>query len=74
MNKHRDAVLAKNDMLSKMQKDGVIPEDFLKVCVKYHSLEYIRHFEEIIYELIYRRLRHNNEKQVTAINASFELA
>ena len=45
---------------------------FLKTCISYKSLEYINSFEEILFELIYRRHRFNNEVQVATISSAYE--
>jgi len=42
--------------------EGQIDPEFKEVCINYHSLEYISNFEQILFELIYRILRHNNSK------------
>ena len=78
MVEHRRKEIEKNKLLTKLfeQKGGAqeseVWDNFLQNCVSYKSLEYINSFEEILFELIYRRLRFNNDVQVSAINAQFE--
>ena len=47
---------------------------FIDNCISYRSLTYIDSFEVALFELIYRRLRHNNHVQKSNINKQFELA
>ena len=78
MVKHRKKEIEKNNHLATLfeLKEGAKGRDvwkkFLENCVSYKSLEYINSLEEILFELIYRRLRFNNDVQVSAINAQFE--
>ena len=78
MVEHRRKEIEKNNHLATLfeQKEGAkeseVWERFLENCVSYKSLVYINSFEEILFELIYRRLRFNNDVQVAAINSQFE--
>ena len=46
----------------------------MQVCVTYDTLEYINHFEQIVFELIYSRLRDKNEKQMMLIIENLAMA
>ena len=61
MKKHRDSVEKKNEIFSGLTRDSSL-EDFKKVCITYQSLQFVSDFEEILFEMIYRRLRHNDDK------------
>ena len=37
-----------------------VSQDFIDSCVEHNQLEYVNAFEEVIYEIIYRRELHNN--------------
>ena len=46
----------------------------MQVCITYDTLEYINHFEQIVFELIYSRLRDKNEKQMMLIIENLAMA
>ena len=37
-----------------------VSQDFIDSCVEHNQLEYVNAFEEVVYEIVYRRERHNN--------------
>lgn len=41
-------------------------QDFIDSCVEHNQLEYVNAFEEVVYEIVYRRERHNND--LTAVD------
>ena len=47
-------------------------DEFVKNCIIYNQLEYVNAFEEVIYELIYRRERHKNQCAVFYAQKNFE--
>lgn len=47
-------------------------DEFVKSCIIYNQLEYVNAFEEVIYELIYRRERHKNQCAVFYAQKNFE--
>ena len=49
-----------------------VGDDFVKSCIIYDQLEYVNAFEEVIYELIYRRERHKNQCAVFYAQKNFE--
>ena len=46
-------------------------QDFIDSCVEHNQLEYVNAFEEVVFKIIHRRERHNNDlfaKDMAAFN------
>ena len=52
--------------------DESVENEFVKNCIIYNQLEYVNAFEEVIYELIWRRERHKNQCAVFYAQKNFE--
>ena len=50
-----------------------ISPEFIECCVVHNQLEYVNAFEEVVYEIVYRRQRHNNSCAIRMAEKKFEL-
>lgn len=50
-----------------------VGDEFIESCVQHNQLEYVNAFEEVVYEIVYRRQRHNNSCAIRMAEKKFDL-
>ena len=50
-----------------------VDNEFIESCVQHNQLEYVNAFEEVVYEIVYRRQRHNNSCAIRMAEKKFDL-